>query len=1072
MAYLRILHLSDLHFKLEGIEEFKIVTEALFNDLLLHKNQGLSPDIVVFSGDLIINGDFGYTKGRSDYEEVLEQFINPLLDHLGLDLNNIFFCPGNHDIQRSKIKTIHEEGMTSYLTDRDKVNTLIDNYSEYPEFFERMTNFDNFLNSIPNEHLLTRDVFHYTYEFSHGERKIGIACINTAWRAYGGDEDYGQLIVGERVVDRCIEELSDCDLRILTMHHPISYLRDFERNEIKRRVYGAFSFLLTGHSHEPDIDLVQPIDNNKIILISGGSLFFRREYFNGYSIINYSLDENNGTVNLREYIDRSRSFVPALAYDQTSGQVSFELSKSSTTPIPVNLSIITRIREIAVKGINSILLPSTHPYSLPRELEEVFVEPPLSLRSEQTKKADDVAITLDELIEEEKNVVFIGDQESGKTTLLNFISSRYLEPANMSAAKVPLLLNWRDLPKSSDSIRHAINNYLHNYGIEIDVNDFLSNEKWILLIDDFDLHDKKGLVLLVSFIEEYPNQQYMFTLNEDLLLELQVDKIPDLGIEVNQIYIHSFGRKQIRLLAKKWYEKSTLDFTPSEVADTILYQLIDLNLPRTPFIISIILFVIEHEREYQPINKATLIQDFIEILISKSPQEELLPGGIDFRNIEDLLANMAKYLVETSEIRISLDDALMHLNDYFSSRGLPIRGGVQTILDFLIQRGVLVQQGDLVSFRSIAFFEYFVAKQMIEDTEFYEVIIGEDGYLKYANSIDYLTGLVRKNEDLLSLIMERLKKNIEMLYERLGLHEISISKFGEIELNKSLIESIPEDEKENFVEKLRASRLTEEIKDAIYDRVIEAQILDSEEEDDLRTSEELTDDAVASQSNALEILVLYARLIRNCELIDSKQLKKEHIRFCLETSIELLYLLILTVESFSESFDEEDMRKFEERVKEVTGDDIQEQAVDSEVVVETFLWFMKIVPTMLVQSLLSFSLGTPKLALILEEEIDSGDLPIYLKVFYLAIYTELRLPRYLDKMDALTKEIIDIRFLREIIYFRLRYLYGTRSFTIREQRRLENIMVNIIAKDKRIPPRKKTSLLGDLRRLLSRRGTQ
>ena len=132
MYDLTILHLSDLHFEPSKIHDVKIVRKALFEDLEAFKTQGVVPNIVVFSGDLIKKGDFGYSEERNDFEKVQQAFIEPLLELLELDIDHFFICPGNHDIQRAEVDRNRylETGLNLELRDRDSVNDFIDDLDD------------------------------------------------------------------------------------------------------------------------------------------------------------------------------------------------------------------------------------------------------------------------------------------------------------------------------------------------------------------------------------------------------------------------------------------------------------------------------------------------------------------------------------------------------------------------------------------------------------------------------------------------------------------------------------------------------------------------------------------------------------------------------------------------------------------------------------------------------------------------------------------------------------------------------------------------------------------------------
>jgi hypothetical protein len=108
---LHILHLSDLHF--DNKTDPEELAAKIFNVLLIRK---LSPDVIVVTGD-IFNGNFF---SSTDYKVAIDKAV-VFFYGLSSDLNinnypeNLFFVPGNHEINRESIeKNKPEEQLSRY----------------------------------------------------------------------------------------------------------------------------------------------------------------------------------------------------------------------------------------------------------------------------------------------------------------------------------------------------------------------------------------------------------------------------------------------------------------------------------------------------------------------------------------------------------------------------------------------------------------------------------------------------------------------------------------------------------------------------------------------------------------------------------------------------------------------------------------------------------------------------------------------------------------------------------------------------------------------------------------------
>lgn len=310
MNKIDILHLSDLHLDSSNHRDLDIVLEALFQDLgSLKKNEKVSPDLVVFSGDLVKNGDI-----EENYTIVHSAFLNPLFKTLEIDQNRFFISPGNHDIQMSQIDEIYELGLEQKLVDRTEVNSFLDSISKNAEPFRRFSNFSKFKNRINSNYNLTNNILYSTYFAELKEVSVGLACMNSAWRASGkpNDFDRGRLLIGERQVDDAVKDIRDARIKIAVIHHPFEYLKGFDHPVVKRRVLTEFDIILMGHNHSPEPEL--SITGNRVLVNRAGCIYQSRDCYIGYSIVRLRIKDQQIDVIERQYYDDRRAFDKALHY--------------------------------------------------------------------------------------------------------------------------------------------------------------------------------------------------------------------------------------------------------------------------------------------------------------------------------------------------------------------------------------------------------------------------------------------------------------------------------------------------------------------------------------------------------------------------------------------------------------------------------------------------------------------------------------------------------------------------------------------------------------------------------------
>ncbi|MEW6215871.1 MAG: metallophosphoesterase, partial [Nitrospirota bacterium] len=482
------------------------------------------PDIIVFTGDLAFDGT------SADFDSAWNEVIQPVMDIFSLEKDLIFFCPGNHDIERNNIDKILESGLRTELVSIASVNELIDGLPQKSsDVFSRLTNYRQFLTSKESKYKKDGDYLYSTYTIEEGDKLIGIASFNTAWRAFGGNADYGKLLLGERTIDNAISSLKECHFRIALMHHPFSYLAEFEQPTIQRRILGNFDVLLHGHIHEHDTELVKKQNQDQVLLVAGGTIYSKREYHNGYGILSISLTETNGEIYLREYDDRARRFVPASVYGK-DGIVPFKLERRVGASTEQN-SIITQLRQVITAKVNVNEFPSISQLSLyPKSLMEIFVEPPLAsepessylareaIREDKTKESkvlrskQETIKTLNDLLGSGNNILIIGKKEHGKTSLLRNIYRLYLEDLQPERERIPLLINYRNLPMGKNKVYRALEKSLQSIDSKIDLEKQLVNGNCIVLIDDLDIENRKRLEDLAEFSTRYSRNRFIFTI--------------------------------------------------------------------------------------------------------------------------------------------------------------------------------------------------------------------------------------------------------------------------------------------------------------------------------------------------------------------------------------------------------------------------------------------------------------------------------------------------------------------------------------------------------------------------------
>ncbi len=1069
MDKLNILHISDLHWEPKKQRDIKVIKEALFTDLdKLWDEKRVKPDIVVLSGDFIFSGDYGYSNNRNDYNNVKTEIIAPLLNELNLTNNDFFFCPGNHDIQRSLVNEYVDDGLKNKLKSNSELNKLLGSFDKNEIIFTRMQNFEKFKASINNDYIINTNVLFTTYVKEVGEYKVGIACINSAWRAYGGENDYGKLSIGGRVIEQCIKDLQRCDLKIGVAHHPFEYLQEFERVLTKRRVYEFFNIWLTGHTHNPEYELVETYNNDRIVTITGGAFYQSMEYYNGYSVIQIRLPRLDGDIFLREYSHRGGYFVPALAYNEDDGIKAFELTKHPIVSSNTDLILVSKLYEVAETQNKGLLFPAFVDNNLvQKDFKDVFVKPRLcsipkyekDLSVNEIDGADAEFISVDAVLGSKESYLFIGGKESGKTTLLKYLYMQFVQPNKFEKALVPLFISANKFTRGKNRIEKAIRGSLDEKGVDINSTDLINDGNWVLIIDDLEVTDTKNIAALSDFVNKYPNNRFMFSVSEDVLDDIKGDSVLDIREDLHKLYIYPFARKQIRRLISNWFQDRNFEINPGELADLVLTRTSEINIPNTPFIIIMILLILEQQRDYAPANKAMLVENIIELLLEKTYTTGAFNIGIDYKNLEDFLASLAYHMVSLNKDQLLYEDILSFADQYFEDVGFVIYGGIHKFVDSLVERGVLVKNDMVIRFRFNGFFEYFVAKWMIEDKEFYQLILSDDHYLNYYNEIDYLTGIQRKNKDVIRFLAKRTTKNLKNFISAVESDKLELSFI--IKEEKSLRKSVNnleidvevseeqqvnveqndiKDNREALLEKIRGEKITEDMKDDMYEMMHSHVGKDERENHDGSLPENKYE---KYETKLLKSLLLYSNVIRNCELINL-EFKKENFNNCVRVISEFSDIATQRLQEQVEEMDIEQITKLASNLPGQIEDTLSGAQDNTDLIRQKTKLEIKQLLFIIFGLLLHSEIGSPKLKVVVDDGLNS-DLPLRIRLMILMLLIDLKMPGYVDKILEYIEEFLSDASYRRIILQKLmvHYSYFANSMTRRNRSKLENLIADL-----------------------------
>ncbi|MBA4058157.1 MAG: hypothetical protein C0490_25805, partial [Marivirga sp.] len=405
------------------------------------------------------------------------------------------------------------------LNSVEQVNNMIDGIESSPFFWSGFSSYNSMLAKVCGSVPIIKNDLFGAYSVTVNGIKVGVCCINSAWRATGAQNngDYGRLLVGQRQIDGLLSAIADCEIKIAVLHHPLNWLAPFDQTSVQQQIFREFDGVFYGHNHSADsLHIAGP--QYSTFVSNSGCLYQSREWFNGYSIIKYETDDLTWNVRVREYYGNRNVFDVSTRFCE-NGESTFVVSRDRSGVKLISFPSSDYISAVQ-DSVNGHLLTSSISDIAPKNLRSIFVEPPLSHISERQLNEDNSNggeinyLDLGAVLLSNKSVFFVGQKESGKTTLLHYICAE-LEDSRISG--VPLFgcyVNLDSVKATVAGILEAIVHFSKGAYRRAEFVDLLKAGRMVICFDNLPVHDDKLLGAIKSFVEEYSSNNFYFSVSE------------------------------------------------------------------------------------------------------------------------------------------------------------------------------------------------------------------------------------------------------------------------------------------------------------------------------------------------------------------------------------------------------------------------------------------------------------------------------------------------------------------------------------------------------------------------------
>ena len=857
---LTVLHISDFHYAKRKHREQEIVVDALITDLARICIGRRRPDLVMFTGDLV------HAAGLDQHDAAYDFLVDRVSKVTGCSDERIFIAPGNHDLSWSGVEQFADStnqwrALVGSEDESAKLNQLFEDKAFDKAVAAKFTNYNDlekFLNGDPRYNRRVHQSAFATVDHI-ATLNMDIVTFNTAVLSTGGHKSFAKdinlLVVPEYAVMEAIKSLKQGSLRLFVTHHPLSHLSEKTAKYLGGEIARHGHIHLFGHMHDPQPQKITGL-KGEVLSSQAGALFTaRKEYYNGYSLITMDRASLNAEIMVRSYFPERNEFdegVDIIAggkwWSSPEARSMFHKLASPVDPARLKQHLKgaaladLRIRESSREG-------SSH-------VHEKFVAPPLRRtfinegNKDETKVEIESTVEFSDVIEGDANLILYGRAEFGRTTLLHEIRMRLLINADeVKFPRVPVLMDFSEVTANTGNVlrKARANAELLPDGVSLE--SLLQLGHVCVIIDDVIFAHTGQMRALRDFVSSYPKCRYILSSPYYSANKMGACIDPEMPVRFEFVEVREFKRGDMRQLLQK--EERCTDV--EDWLDRLQNEFKEINLPFTAANGSIFIEILSERHNFTPINRAVLMEQFVDSTLRKAALEQSKRETFDYTNKTDLLSFISAWMAQEADYTPKREQVREQMKTYVNARGLNVNL-TDLLKEFLLAKIFVVRPDDRISFRYRGVREYFVALRMTSDPIFKAWIIAEERYLRFYSEISYYAGKVRNDSELLAIVAERHERHLEgALSENEG---INIADFD------SLI--LPADNKSQDLNVLEHNIGSSPLSKDRKDQELETEDFDDDDDDSATLVRKGPADAIDRLTTSL---VLYSSLVKNLELI-------------------------------------------------------------------------------------------------------------------------------------------------------------------------------------------------------------
>jgi hypothetical protein len=274
-----------------------------------------------------------------------------------------------------------------------------------------------------------------------------------------------------------------------------------------------------------------------------------------------------------------------------------------------------------------------------------------------------------------------------------------------------------------------------------------------MIVDKFSPTDRNQLSTFNKLRTDTPTIRWICFVDQDPAHFVHSPKLPDPLTDFERLFIHTLTRSAIRQISRSWCEVTGSD--REKVYSALMDHISHAHLPKTGYIVSLLLWAMHHRQRFDRINEALLLEHIVEFLLEKTDLSGFLRREFGFRAKEIVLRHIASFLRGKGDVAPA-NELLVSVVSFFNDKGLNF--SADDVVRSFIDCGILIKDDDDITFKYRCFQEYFIAGRLREDRGYLSEVLQPDTFLFFSRELELMSGLSQQCDELLEFLQTTIQQ--------------------------------------------------------------------------------------------------------------------------------------------------------------------------------------------------------------------------------------------------------------------------------------------------------------------------